>query len=182
MAVSRYRFYHCLLCFINYELSDSSSSKWYSWVSPKTSGVFFFSNDKSRAPHYDTTVAFFSLPLQPRARKIVAFETILMQKSTSQRETILGFQPSSRNHTRVHANFTLAPPQTQQKETSSWKRSGRCHDISGEGGEDEAELHMVKRSEDPFEDFKRLIMEKQMLEETNLEQFLQGFLSLNSKG
>ncbi|KAL7610647.1 hypothetical protein Lser_V15G12482 [Lactuca serriola] len=44
---------------------------------------------------------------------------------------------------------------------------------------------VVKRSEDPFEDFKRsmmeMIMEKQMFEETDLEQLLQCFLSLNSR-
>ncbi|KAL4568928.1 hypothetical protein LXL04_024549 [Taraxacum kok-saghyz] len=44
---------------------------------------------------------------------------------------------------------------------------------------------VVKRSEDPFDDFKRsmmeMIMEKQMFEETDLEQLLQCFLSLNSR-
>ncbi|KVD98143.1 transcription repressor OFP7-like [Cynara cardunculus var. scolymus] len=44
---------------------------------------------------------------------------------------------------------------------------------------------VVKRSEDPYEDFKRsmmeMIMEKQMFEENDLEQLLQCFLSLNSR-
>ncbi|GKU99133.1 hypothetical protein SLEP1_g12024 [Rubroshorea leprosula] len=44
---------------------------------------------------------------------------------------------------------------------------------------------VVKRSEDPFEDFKRsmmeMILEKQMFEEKDLEQLLQCFLSLNSR-
>ncbi|KAK8691994.1 hypothetical protein V6N13_075479 [Hibiscus sabdariffa] len=44
---------------------------------------------------------------------------------------------------------------------------------------------VVKKSEDPYEDFKRsmleMIMEKQMFEAKELEQLLQCFLSLNSK-
>ncbi|KAA3453623.1 transcription repressor OFP7-like [Gossypium australe] len=44
---------------------------------------------------------------------------------------------------------------------------------------------VVKKSEDPYEDFKRsmleMIMEKQMFEAKDLEQLLQCFLSLNSK-
>lgn len=44
---------------------------------------------------------------------------------------------------------------------------------------------VVKKSEDPFEDFKRsmmeMILEKQMFEERDLEQLLQCFLSLNSR-
>ncbi|KAJ9564409.1 hypothetical protein OSB04_000375 [Centaurea solstitialis] len=44
---------------------------------------------------------------------------------------------------------------------------------------------VVKRSEDPYDDFKRsmmeMIMEKQMFEENDLEQLLQCFLSLNSR-
>ncbi|GLU13706.1 hypothetical protein SLE2022_303220 [Rubroshorea leprosula] len=44
---------------------------------------------------------------------------------------------------------------------------------------------VVKRSEDPYEDFKRsmveMILEKQMFEEKDLEQLLQCFLSLNSQ-
>lgn len=43
---------------------------------------------------------------------------------------------------------------------------------------------VVKKSEDPYEDFKRsmmdMIWEKQMFEEGDLEQLLQCFLSLNS--
>lgn len=46
-------------------------------------------------------------------------------------------------------------------------------------------LAVVKRSEDPYEDFKRsmmdMICEKQMFEERELEQLLQCFLSLNSR-
>ncbi|KAK9074742.1 hypothetical protein SSX86_003060 [Deinandra increscens subsp. villosa] len=46
-------------------------------------------------------------------------------------------------------------------------------------------LAMVKRSEDPYEDFKRsmmeMIMEKEMFEEGDLEQLLQCYLSLNSR-
>ncbi|GMP28286.1 hypothetical protein CsSME_00003898 [Camellia sinensis var. sinensis] len=44
---------------------------------------------------------------------------------------------------------------------------------------------VVKKSEDPYEDFKRsmmeMILEKQMFEERDLEQLLQCFLSLNSR-
>ncbi|KAL3527085.1 hypothetical protein ACH5RR_011741 [Cinchona calisaya] len=44
---------------------------------------------------------------------------------------------------------------------------------------------IVKKSEDPYEDFKRsmmeMILEKQMFEEKDLEQLLQCFLSLNSR-
>nr|XP_027074214.1 transcription repressor OFP7 [Coffea arabica] len=44
---------------------------------------------------------------------------------------------------------------------------------------------IVKKSEDPYEDFKRsmmeMILEKQMFEERDLEQLLQCFLSLNSR-
>ncbi|GMI63379.1 ARABIDOPSIS THALIANA OVATE FAMILY PROTEIN 7, ovate family protein 7 [Hibiscus trionum] len=44
---------------------------------------------------------------------------------------------------------------------------------------------VVKKSEDPYEDFKRsmleMIMEKHMFEARDLEQLLQSFLSLNSK-
>ncbi|XP_021284803.1 transcription repressor OFP7 [Herrania umbratica] len=44
---------------------------------------------------------------------------------------------------------------------------------------------VVKKSEDPYEDFKRsmleMIMEKQMFEAKDLEQLLQCFLSLNSR-
>lgn len=44
---------------------------------------------------------------------------------------------------------------------------------------------VVKKSEDPYEDFKRsmmeMILEKQMFEEEDLEQMLQCFLSLNSR-
>ncbi|GKB48499.1 transcription repressor OFP7 [Tanacetum coccineum] len=44
---------------------------------------------------------------------------------------------------------------------------------------------VVKRSEDPYDDFKKsmmeMIMEKQMFEEHDLEQLLQCFLSLNSR-
>ncbi|KAF2302283.1 hypothetical protein GH714_033983 [Hevea brasiliensis] len=44
---------------------------------------------------------------------------------------------------------------------------------------------VVKKSEDPYEDFKRsmmeMILEKQMFEVTDLEQLLQCFLSLNSR-
>ncbi|XVE56022.1 hypothetical protein DITRI_Ditri03aG0203800 [Diplodiscus trichospermus] len=44
---------------------------------------------------------------------------------------------------------------------------------------------VVKKSEDPYEDFKRsmleMILEKQMFETKDLEQLLQCFLSLNSR-
>lgn len=44
---------------------------------------------------------------------------------------------------------------------------------------------IVKKSDDPYEDFKRsmieMILEKQMFEEKDLEQLLQCFLSLNSR-
>ncbi|XP_060188962.1 transcription repressor OFP7-like [Lycium barbarum] len=44
---------------------------------------------------------------------------------------------------------------------------------------------IVKKSEDPYEDFKRsmmeMILEKQMFEKNDLEQLLQCFLSLNAK-
>lgn len=44
---------------------------------------------------------------------------------------------------------------------------------------------IVKKSEDPYEDFKSsmmdMIFEKQMFEEKELEQLLQCFLSLNSR-
>ncbi|XP_059624681.1 transcription repressor OFP7-like [Cornus florida] len=44
---------------------------------------------------------------------------------------------------------------------------------------------VVKKSEDPFEDFKRsmmeMVLEKQIFEERELEQLLQCFLSLNSR-
>lgn len=44
---------------------------------------------------------------------------------------------------------------------------------------------MVKRSEDPYDDFKRsmmeMIMEKQIFEEGDLEELLQCYLSLNSR-
>nr|XP_043608706.1 transcription repressor OFP7-like [Erigeron canadensis] len=44
---------------------------------------------------------------------------------------------------------------------------------------------IVKKSEDPYDDFKKsmleMIMEKQMYEESDLEQLLQCFLSLNSR-
>ncbi|CAI9110740.1 OLC1v1010814C1 [Oldenlandia corymbosa var. corymbosa] len=44
---------------------------------------------------------------------------------------------------------------------------------------------VIKKSEDPYEDFKRsmmeMILEKQMFEESDLEQLLQCFLSLNSR-
>lgn len=44
---------------------------------------------------------------------------------------------------------------------------------------------IVKKSEDPYEDFKRsmmeMIFEKQMFEKNDLEQLLQCFLSLNAK-
>lgn len=44
---------------------------------------------------------------------------------------------------------------------------------------------VVKRSENPYDDFKRsmmeMILEKQMFGESDLEQLLQCFLSLNSR-
>lgn len=44
---------------------------------------------------------------------------------------------------------------------------------------------VVKKSEDPYEDFKRsmmeMILEKQMFEDKDLEQLLNCFLSLNSR-
>lgn len=44
---------------------------------------------------------------------------------------------------------------------------------------------VVKKSEDPYEDFKNsmmdMILEKQMFDEKDLEQLLQCFLSLNSR-
>lgn len=44
---------------------------------------------------------------------------------------------------------------------------------------------VVKKSEDPYEDFKRsmmeMILEKQMFDERELEQLLHCFLSLNSR-
>ncbi|KAI8029853.1 Transcription repressor OFP7 [Camellia lanceoleosa] len=55
---------------------------------------------------------------------------------------------------------------------------------AGEGKVKES-FAVVKKSEDPFEDFKRsmmeMILEKQMFEERDLEQLLQCFLSLNSR-
>ncbi|XVF15733.1 hypothetical protein REPUB_Repub09cG0181100 [Reevesia pubescens] len=44
---------------------------------------------------------------------------------------------------------------------------------------------VVKKSEDPYEDFKKsmmeMILEKQMFEDNDLEQLLHCFLSLNSR-
>ncbi|KAL8200465.1 hypothetical protein R6Q57_011804 [Mikania cordata] len=53
------------------------------------------------------------------------------------------------------------------------------------GGKMKESFAVVKRSEDPFDDFKKsmmeMIMEKQMFEEGDLEQLLQCYLSLNSR-
>ncbi|XP_062099009.1 transcription repressor OFP7-like [Humulus lupulus] len=66
--------------------------------------------------------------------------------------------------------------------TVAWQETDGCE---AEGTKVRESVAVVKKSDDPYEDFKRsmleMIMEKQMFEASDLEELLQCFLTLNSR-
>jgi uncharacterized protein (TIGR01568 family) len=64
-------------------------------------------------------------------------------------------------------------------------KSSECKRVHGNNNKVKESYAVVKRTEDPYEDFKRsmleMILEKQMFETKDLEELLHCFLSLNSR-
>ncbi|OAY50764.1 transcription repressor OFP7 [Manihot esculenta] len=78
-------------------------------------------------------------------------------------------------------NWKSSPEITSPMRASVLRRMVSC---TADGKVKES-VAVVKKSEDPYQDFKRsmleMILEKQMFEEKDLEELLQCFLSLNSR-
>lgn len=87
----------------------------------------------------------------------------------------------SRKWKRSSKTVSLSPEITSPVRTSVLRRMISCT-VDGKVRESMA---IVKKSEDPYKDFKRsmleMILEKQMFEAEDLEELLQCFLSLNSR-
>ncbi|KAF2324551.1 hypothetical protein GH714_015208 [Hevea brasiliensis] len=81
----------------------------------------------------------------------------------------------------VSKNWKLSPEITSPMRASVLRRMVSC---TADGKVKES-VAVVKKSEDPYQDFKRsmleMILEKQMFEAKDLEELLQCFLSLNSR-
>ncbi|KAE8707727.1 Transcription repressor OFP8 [Hibiscus syriacus] len=82
---------------------------------------------------------------------------------------------------RSEVRFSSSESESPARLSSFWQRMIPCT-VDGKVRES---FVVVKKSEDPYEDFKRsmmdMILEKQMFEEKDLEQLLHCFLSLNSR-
>lgn len=120
-------------------------------------------------------------------------------------ETLVSSSPNSSEFNHLHTIGETQPlPQRRSKRRTAGKRTEHGSSRPAAEGEIPARLSMfkklipctvdgkvkesfaiVKKSEDPYEDFKSsmmdMIFEKQMFEEKELEQLLQCFLSLNSR-
>lgn len=124
---------------------------------------------------------------------------ILVSSSRSFYSTDTSSSSTRRRHSRKKKTYN------NYKKPSTKRRSSSSPPVCGEGGSDSParlsvfkklipctvegkvrdSFAIVKKSDDPYEDFKRsmieMILEKQMFEEKDLEQLLQCFLSLNSR-
>ncbi|KAL0395983.1 UNVERIFIED_CONTAM: Transcription repressor OFP7 [Sesamum calycinum] len=163
-------------------LRISTSSADSGWFSSEGGGV----SDVIDEEETETLVSS-SLSLSPESslenlqpiRETQPFTTNLPQKKSKRR--------SVSKRTKREAVRPPPPPTAEAEEgetparLSVFKKLIPCT-VDGKVKESFA---IVKRSEDPYEDFKSsmmdMIMEKQMFEEKDLEQLLQCFLSLNSR-
>ncbi|KAM7514141.1 hypothetical protein LguiA_003724 [Lonicera macranthoides] len=151
----------------NSKSKSKSKSKVSASVSPGDSAWFSSEDEKETESLFSTSTSFDS-----------SLETI---NESPGYENRININKNKSIKKKKKKSGNLKVQRLQRYVSNSWKTTS----LESESNKVKESFVVVKKSEDPYDDFKRsmleMILEKQMFEAKDLEELLQCFLSLNSR-